>query len=137
MDVLLISLIAWLNVNTGYDTQVELPNIVFTEQGNMCYSYGIQAKGKCQSTRLKGFYNRNWTIYLDTSFNPEDPVDQSRLMHELVHYVQWHNGQENKLCWGHLEAEAYTLQDKWQAEHNIAGNIDPFKIIMLRAACDT
>lgn len=136
MDTLLFSLITWLNVNTAYDTRVELPNIVITEQGNMCYSYGIQAKGKCQTTKLKGFYNKNWTIYLNAGFDPNDPSDQSRLMHELVHYVQWHNGRDKGSCWGHLEAEAYTLQDKWQVEHNIAGNIDPFKIIMLNAACD-
>ena len=45
MDALFFSLIAWLDVNTDYDTRVELPNIVITEQGNMCHSYGIEIKG--------------------------------------------------------------------------------------------
>lgn len=136
MDALLFSLIAWLDVNTDYDTRVELPNIVITEQGNMCHSYGIETKGTCDATKLKGFYNKNLTIYLNSDFNPRDPADQSRLMHELVHYIQWSNGRDESNCWGRLEAEAYTLQDQWRAEHNVAGATDPFKLIMLEAACD-
>jgi hypothetical protein len=136
MEALLLSLIAWLDVNTDYVTDVELPNIVITEQGNMCYSYGIEAKGLCQTTKLKGFYNKNWTIYLEVDFNSDNLKDQSRLMHELVHYIQWYNGYDQGECWGRLESEAYALQDKWQAEHNIAESTDPFKMIMLKAACD-
>lgn len=137
MDALLFSLLAWLGHHSDYDTQVEFPNIVFTEQGNMCHTYGIVEKGTCQATRLKGFYNKNVTIYLNANFNSQDPNHQSWLMHELVHYVQWLNGRGDGECWGRLEAEAYTLQDAWRAEHQVAGMTDPFKLIMLKATCDS
>lgn len=137
MDALLFSLLAWLELNTDYDTRVGLPNIVVTEQGNMCHTYGIAEKGTCQTTKLKGFYNKNLTIYLHAEFNPQDLNHQSRLLHELVHYIQWNNGRDQGECWGHLEAEAYQLQDRWRADHNVAVVTDPFKLIMLEATCDS
>ena len=55
MDVLLISLIGWINLYTDYDTLVDLPNVVFTEQANLCQNYGISNPGTCRATQLKGF----------------------------------------------------------------------------------
>ncbi|HED16716.1 MAG TPA: hypothetical protein ENI64_07895 [Gammaproteobacteria bacterium] len=136
MDVLLLSLIAWLNLYTEYDTRVELPNIVITDQANMCRQYGIHDKGTCEATNLRGFYNKKLTIYLNADFDRNDAVDQSRLMHELVHFIQWHNGSDKGACWGQLEVEAYTLQDEWGTQHDLSQTTDPFKLIMLDAACD-
>jgi hypothetical protein len=34
MDALILALIGRLNLNTEYDTRVELPNIVITNEGN-------------------------------------------------------------------------------------------------------
>jgi len=136
MDALILSLLGWLNLYTGYDTYVDLPNIVITEKGNMCETYGISDAGICEATKLKGFYNKSMTIYLHDAFDPENPMDQSRLLHELVHYIQWHNGLDKTGCWGQLEAEAYTLQDEWRITHGMAEITDPFKLVMLEAACD-
>lgn len=136
MDILLFSLIGWINVYTDYGTLVELPNIVFTEQANLCQNYGISNQGACRATSLKGFYDKELTIYLHPDFDAHNPADQSRLMHELVHYIQWHNGRQETKCWAHLEVEAYTLQDEWRSLHDVAQRTDPFKLIMLEAACD-
>jgi len=136
MDVLLLSLIGWINLYTDYETVVDLPNIVITEQANLCQNYGINNPGICKATRLNGFYDKQLTIYLHPEFDPQNPADQSRLMHELVHYIQWHNGKQETHCWGHLEAEAYTLQDEWRWHNDLAQRTDPFKLIMLEAACD-
>lgn len=135
MEELMLALIGWINLNTEYDTRVELPNIVITEPANLCRQYGIDKKGTCKATHLKGFYNRGNTIYLHKNFDPEKKHDQSQLLHELVHYVQWHNELSNE-CWGTLESEAYTLHDDWREEHNLARHADPFKLIMLEAACE-
>lgn len=137
MDAIILSLLGWLNLHTEYDTNVDLPNIVITEQANMCQSYGIIDAGTCQATKLKGFYDKRLTIYLHADFNPQNPVDQSRLLHELVHYVQWHNGRNKGECWGHLEVEAYNLQDDWRMLNGVPGSTDPFKLVMLEAACDS
>jgi hypothetical protein len=136
MDAIILSLLGWLNLYTEYDTRVALPNIVITEQANMCQSYGIMDAGTCQATKLKGFYDRRVTIYLHADFDPHDPQDQSRLLHELVHYVQWHNGINDTECWGALEVEAYNLQDEWRILHGMSNITDPFKLVMLEAACD-
>lgn len=136
MDALMLALVDWINLNTDYDTNINLPNIVVTEQANICQQYGIKDAGTCQTTRLKGFYDRELTIYLHPGFNPADKNDQSRLVHELVHYIQWHNGRDEGECWGSLEAEAYQLQDTWRGEHDVAQRADAFKLIMLEAACE-
>lgn len=136
MDALILALLGWLNLHTEYDTYVDLPNIVITEQANMCARYGIHDAGTCAATHLKGFYNKRATIYLHPDFNPADQRDQSRLLHELVHYLQWKNGQNVGACWGHLEVEAYALQDKWRWLNDVPGRADPFKMVMLEAACD-
>lgn len=136
MDALLLALLGWIGIHTGYDTRVELPNIVITEQMNMCNQYGIQEVSTCRATRLRGFYNRDLTIYLHAGFDPANPNDQSRLVHELIHYVQWHNGRGGQECWGKLEAEAYQLQDSWRSEHDIPARVDAFKLLLLEAACD-
>jgi hypothetical protein len=136
MEALLLLLIGWLNLHTEYDTRVVVPNIAIVEQGNLCLNYGIVSSGICQATRLKGFYNERQTIFLYPHFDPADPADQSRLLHELVHYLQWHNGEHTRKCWGVLEAEAYRLQDEWRAQNGINHQTDPFKLVMLEAACD-
>lgn len=136
MDALMLTLIGWLNLHTEYDTRVDLPNIVITEQANMCQLYGIHDIGACQATGLKGFYDKHMTIYLHPDFDPANPNDQSRLMHELVHYVQWHNDRGDGDCWGHLEVEAYNIQDEWRMEHEIEKHTDPFKLVLLEATCD-
>ncbi|MGD8785324.1 MAG: hypothetical protein PVF28_03395 [Thioalkalispiraceae bacterium] len=136
MDAIILSLLGWLNLYTDYDTHVNLPNIVITEKANMCRSYGIKDAGTCEATKLKGFYNESVTIYLHANFNPQDLQDQSRLLHELVHYVQWHNGVDESACWGALEVEAYNLQDEWRIQNGMADITDPFKLVMLEAACD-
>jgi hypothetical protein len=53
------------------------------------------------------------------SWDPEDETELSLLVHELVHYAQsymhvaW-------ACGDSREAQAYTLQNKWLAEHDHA-----------------
>jgi len=132
----MLTLIAWLNLHTEYSTQVELPNIVISERGHMCQSFGIKDLSQCKNTQLMGFYNESHTIYLHANFNPNDAVDQSRLLHELVHYLQWKNSHQ-ETCRGLLEVEAYNLQDEWLMQHDLEQRADAFKLVMLEASCET
>ena len=136
MESLMLALVGWLNLNTDYDTRVNLPNIVITEKANLCRQYGIDKAGTCKATHLVGFYDRDVTIYLYPGFDEKNPRDQARLLHEMVHYIQWHNGANVGECWGNLEAEAYELQDDWREEHRLDRHTDPFKLVMMEAACD-
>lgn len=136
MTNLILSLLVWLGMNTDYDIDIALPNIVMTEPYNMCSAYGINDMGKCKAARLMGFYDKDTTIYLRISFNQTDLQDKSRLIHELVHYLQWSNGRHMTECLGRLEVEAYELQDQWRTEHGLKPVMDEFRKIMLNASCD-
>lgn len=136
MQEVLLSFLLWIGANTDYDVNVPLPNVSITDSYNVCAVYGIQDKRQCQAAHLVGFFNKKTTIYLKNGFRPQNDIDRSRLMHELVHYVQWVNGKYKGTCLGHLELEAYQIQDQWLAENNLKTRLDPFKAIMLEASCD-
>lgn len=136
MQDLMVMLLTWIGANSGYDVDLALPNITLTNSYNICANYGINNKGQCEAASLKGFYDKNLTIYLPTEFDPQDPVDRARLIHELVHYVQWANHKHKTTCLGHLEVEAYELQDQWRLAHDLNESLDPFRKIMLEASCD-
>ena len=136
METLILSLIGWLNLYTDYDTRVDLPNIVVTEPGNLCRTYGIADAATCEASRLKGYYDEQLTIYLYAGFDPDNPNDQARLLHELVHYLQWHSGEKRHECRGRLEIEAYRLQGEWRELHGLPDSADPFTLMMLEAACN-
>ena len=136
MQDLMVILLTWIGAHSSYNVDLVLPNISMTNSYNICANYGINNKGQCEAARLKGYYDKNLTIYLPNNFNPQDPVDRSRLVHELVHYVQWANNKQKTTCLGHLEVEAYELQDQWRLTHNLTESLDPFRKIMLEASCD-
>jgi len=57
------------------------------------------------------------TIYLHTGFDPEDPIDISYLLHELVHHHQLRTANTPRARHrGELEGEAYRLQLAWLGE---------------------
>lgn len=136
MQEVVLSFLLWIGANTEYNVDIPLPNITITDSYNVCAIYGIQDKGQCKAAQLFGFYNKKNTIYLKNGFKPNNKIDRSKLMHELVHYVQWANGRHKNTCLGHLELEAYQIQDIWLLENNLTKNLDPFKAIMLEASCD-
>ena len=136
MNDILIIMMVWLGANTSYNTSISIPNVVQTENANLCRNYGISSKGQCNTAQLVGFYNKRYTIYLQQNFNHKNITDQGRLLHELVHYVQWANGKHKTTCLGHLEVEAYEIQDQWNARYNLASTLDPFKKVLLEASCD-
>ncbi len=136
MQELLVTLLIWIEVNTAYSSTVVLPNVIMTEPYNVCAIYGINNKNQCDSAKIMGFYNKNVTIYLHSNFQTENKVDQSRLLHELIHYLQWRNGKNKTTCLGHLEVEAYQIQDKWRVQNKLKKTLDPFQEIMLSASCD-
>jgi hypothetical protein len=51
-------------------------------------------------------------IYLADSWNKDDLVDRSILVHELVHHLEIEDHIQFA-CWGRYEAQAYELQIQW------------------------
>ncbi len=136
MNEIILSLMLWVGDHTRYDVYLQQPNILQTTQHNMCKSYGIDHKERCESMKLAAFYNKEQTIYLKTNFEPDNPHNQSELLHELVHYIQWSNNLEKNYCLGQLELEAYILQDKWRIQNGLEPLLDDFNRLMLAASCD-
>lgn len=59
------------------------------------------------------FYSKSeHLMYLADSWNKDDLIDQSILVHELVHHLQMEDHIQ-LACWGRYEAQAYELQIQW------------------------
>ena len=129
-------LLSWIGSHSNYDVPLNSPNIVLTTRHNMCALYGIQQKSQCDSSGLAGFFDKNLTVYLPTNFDVDSQHDVSKLLHELVHYVQWANGENKDTCLGQLEVEAYDLADQWRAEQGLGPTLAVFNRILLEASCD-
>jgi uncharacterized protein DUF6647 len=76
--------------------------------------------------RPAAFYSKGeHVIYLADSWNKDDVVDQSVLVHELVHHLQIED-QIQFACWGRYEAQAYELQIQWLRTQGVK---DPHKLL--------
>ena len=135
MNEVMLSLLMWIGANSSYDTQLNLPNIVITEEQNMCALYGINNRQRCKDMKLRGFYDKRMSIYLRPDFELDNPHHQSQLLHELIHYVQLHNRDNKDYCLGLLELEAYDLQDKWRNRLGLKPVLGDFNRLMLEASC--
>ncbi len=60
----------------------------------------------------------------------------AKLLHELVHYVQYRNGRYDEVsCMGQLEPEAYRLQYRWMEEQGIDKEFPAFTVA-IRSMCE-
>lgn len=130
------ALLFWIGAHTTYHVSQHHPNVAMVEPYRLCLLYGVENFELCQSLQLYGIYDKEYTIYLRYDFDPENVEDRARLLHELVHWVQWSNGHnEQNKCMGTLEAEAYGLQDQWRAGFGLKAKADAFSMLMLEASC--
>lgn len=137
MNELMLSLLLWIGDHSAYNAPLTLPNLVRTEQSNVCQNYGITQKDRCQAQRLVGFFDKNLTIYMRIGYDLDDIHHQSQLLHELVHYVQWANKKnDDNYCLGLIELEAYNLQDQWRMQHGLQPVLSDFNRLMLEASCE-
>jgi hypothetical protein len=87
---------------------------------------------------VTGLYDKAFTIYLRYDFDQAGVDDRARLLHELVHWVQWSNERnEVNNCMGALEVEAYRLLDKRRARYGLSPKRDTFSMLMLEASFST
>ena len=135
MNELMLAFLVWIGDKTTYNTEINLPNIVITNEYNMCAVYGINHKQRCESRKLRGFFNKELSIYLRSDFDVTNPHHQSQLLHELIHYVQFQNMDDDNYCLGLIELEAYDLQDKWRHEKGLQPVLADFNRLMLEASC--
>lgn len=137
MSDIVFALLIWIGQNTDYTVAAVQPNVVMVESYQLCRHYGVSDRRQCEAMRLKGFYDKDLTVYLSHDEAGMNQDQQGRLLHELVHWVQWRNGRNAVSdCMGLLEAEAYELQDSWRSGQGLEARADAFTLMMLKASCE-
>ena len=95
---------------TGWPT-ADIPTVKITSFAHLRELSGLSSDAEW--IRPAAFYSKSQhLIYLANSWNKDDLVDQSILVHELVHHLQIEDHIQFA-CWGRYEAQAYELQVQW------------------------
>src|SRR5215469_10028490 len=104
------SYINWIVQQTGWPP-ADVPFIKTTSFAHLRELSGLS--NDAEWIRPAAFYSRSeHLIYLADNWNKDDLVDQSILVHELVHHLQLEDHIQFA-CWGRYEAQAYELQVQW------------------------
>ena len=115
MGLLVATLLAWVVAQTGLAAP-DVPRIVVDQIGTV------------KNENVQAFYRHaTATIYLSETWRSDRLRDQSILLHELVHHVQWFN-RVSAPCVSAFERQAYDLQVRWLREQGVA---DPYKLIRI------
>lgn len=121
MDGFIAAALVWLVAHTGYPVPTQQPEITVVSRTE------IAAKAGQTSTRLSGeiagLYNiQTGAILLPADWSAGDVWSESVLVHELDHWLQFHNGgykaQAQFRCPANVEAEAHLIQLQWNREHD-------------------
>lgn len=127
---LFVELEAWLDANSEYQRRASPPKIVFIAESTVATLRGTTGTA---GGRIRGLYDDTVaTIYLAEPWSPEDPLDVSTLLHELVHHRQvtaqhWYCSQEQ-------EWRAYQLQEAWLSGRGIEADFY-WPAIALSSSC--
>jgi hypothetical protein len=125
--------IKWIVDQTGWPT-ADVPPIETTSLDDLAKMLLGPSSG-LEGIRPAALYSKNeHLIYLATTWKKDDVLDQSILVHELVHHLQTENHIQLE-CWGRYEAQAYELQIRWLRTQGIE---DPYRLLhTTRAAVDS
>jgi hypothetical protein len=118
-------LIEWISKHSPYPYTEDLPSFVFVSSETinymsmgLNYTYGVGRTVALYIPAGDGIM----VLPNDTSFT--DDV----LVHELIHHLQYHYGKSFRGCPGHLEAEAYAIQNQFIDETGIGVKSHPFTV---------
>ena len=104
------SYLDWIIQQTGWPA-AGVPPIRVTSFAHLRELSGLSSDAEW--IRPAAFYSKSeHLIYLADRWNKDDLVDQSILVHELVHHLQIEDHVQ-LACWGRYEAQAYELQIQW------------------------
>ena len=144
MKVFVTAMMLWISQHTGY-TVPELPTVVELSPFELKrFAYGCDVtpipngnedicsveeywdldEWERENIPLALYDHYEQTIVVRKGFDIDTVHDQSVLLHELVHHMQFNNGVYDMVkCNGELEKLAYSLQDKWLREkYNVTVN---------------
>ena len=123
MKEILTALMIWLGANTPFDTNHDIPNILFMSQDQMEQMF-YKGTVKMPNT-LHGLYDKESdTIILPDTWDRRKAWDMGVLLHEMVHYLQDINNHEFS-CTAEMERDAWPIQQQYlKEEHNHVWDYD-------------
>lgn len=141
--------INWLVTNSDFEYNgEELPTLKKIPKDWMeVYAYGSDAvaesdqNGTSLPSVIAVYNHKTNEIVVDKKFQIEDFTKHHIIVHELVHYLQWINGnydtEEAQDCATSLEPIAYELHVKWMDEvDHPAEKPNELFLFFLEGACD-
>ena len=123
MKEILTALMIWLGANTPFDTNHDIPNVLFLSQTQMEQMF-YKGKDKMPNT-LHGLYDKESdTIILPDTWDRRKAWDLGVLLHEMVHYLQDQNNMDFN-CTAEMERDAWPIQQRYLKEqHDYAWDYD-------------
>ena len=123
MKEILTALMIWLGANTPFDTNHDIPKILFVTQAQMEEMF-YTGSNKMPNT-LHGLYDKESdTIILSDQWDRRKSWDMAILLHEMVHYLQDQNNMKFR-CTAEMEKDAWPIQQKYLKEkHNHVWDYD-------------
>lgn len=118
LKALVVGLLAWLNVHTGYDIPAQRPVVAFVPQQELVR---MACTGPCPILAWSPTDSPH-VIYLAHGLDPENNTcERAILVHELVHHLQEHAGafaEYAPTTRNHMrEMEALWIQKVYLHEH--------------------
>ena len=123
MKEILTALMIWLGANTPFDTNHDIPNVLFLSQTQMEQMF-YKGNDKMPNT-LHGLYDQESdTIILPDTWDRRKAWDLGVLLHEMVHYLQDQNDMDFN-CTAEMERESWPIQQRYLKEqHDYAWDYD-------------
>lgn len=111
MKEILTALMIWLGANTPFNTNHDIPNVIFLSQEKMEQMF--YGDDHDVPNTLHGLYDKDSdTIILPDTWDRRLPWDMGILLHEMVHYLQDQN-QLQFACTAEMERDAWPIQQKY------------------------
>lgn len=103
-------LLAWVSAQSGYHPPG--PPVVIASREKFVQ---LMRKTGARLSNARAMYIPGMVVLDNISWDAQDPMQLSLLVHDLVHHAQLFSGKTYP-CRAAKEHEAYTLQNKWLAE---------------------
>lgn len=124
-DELVMPLLYWIAENSSLELPPNDLPIILVLDSNELFERAFENKNSpeqfhVENHSIKALYNHNTnTICMLNTLNLDSPTDRAILIHELVHYLQFINGDDKLFdCINKLESLAYRLHAKYLHENN-------------------
>jgi hypothetical protein len=147
MSEVLFSLILWISQQSTFTSvpMDQLPDVNIVDQpelveilfkGNLPASLTTDQYDHLLDSVQAVYNNDENAVYVSERVDLASADGRAVLLHELVHYVQYATGVDQRVdCQNALEEDAYELQRVFMEERGLEPEFDRFTV-MLRSTCN-